>query len=184
MEEYVGIIKIFAGTYAPRGWMFCQGQMLNIQQNQALFSLISNKYGGDGVTTFALPDLRGTTAIGVGTSPISGTVYQWFQKGGVSNIQLSSNNIPSHTHSVTASVTLNCNMDGTETNEPAGNYLSISDGNAFSGATPAATGSDMLGVTNTLAMGNAGSSSPITKLMPYMALNYIICVTGYYPPRN
>lgn len=92
MDEMIGIIKIFAGTYAPRGWMFCQGQMLPIQQYQALYSILGTTYGGNGVTTFALPDLRGRMPIGAGQSPISTT--ELGEEQGVENTTILPSNLP------------------------------------------------------------------------------------------
>ena len=98
MEEYIGIVKIFAGNFAPRGWMLCQGQILSIAQNTALFSLLGTTYGGNGVTTFGLPNLCGMAPLGTGRSPISGNTYVEGQMGGTEKVTLLANHLPPHNH--------------------------------------------------------------------------------------
>src|SRR5438876_10960494 len=97
-QPFVGEIRMFAGNFAPAGWAFCQGQLMAISQNDTLFNLIGTTYGGDGQTTFALPDLQGRVPIHNGTNPGSGTNYQLGEKAGVEAVTLTTNQIPIHTH--------------------------------------------------------------------------------------
>src|ERR1041385_4367772 len=116
-QPYVGEIRIFAGTCAPAGWMFCDGATLAISENETLFQLIGTTYGGDGQETFNLPDLRGRVPIHQGTDPNSGSNYIIGETGGVESVTLTTQQIPAHTHSLTATTT-----PGTQLN-PGGNIL-------------------------------------------------------------
>lgn len=135
MEAFMGTIMPVAFTFAPRGWMLCQGQLISIQQNSALFALLGVQYGGDGVNTFALPDLRARTLVGMGASPIGMTVLQAQQFGtpnataqstGMASVTLSAANLPPHNHTVTiagdqfgATSTLHASSTGPGTTTPA-----------------------------------------------------------------
>jgi len=166
-QPYVGEIRIFAGNFAPAGWMFCEGQTLPIAENDVLFNLIGTTYGGDGQETFNLPDLRGRLPLHMGTQ--AGTTYQIGESAGVEEVTLTVNQIPSHTHgAVGAAVT------GDQTNAqgalPASSvtitpYLDISPDAAFNGN----------------AIGPAGGSQPHTNLQPYLCLSFIISLYGIYP---
>src|SRR5690606_18132066 len=105
MEEFIGVVKIFAGNFAPRGWAFCQGQIMSIAQNTALFSLLGTTYGGNGQTTFGLPDLRGRVAIGTGAGPGLTNIVGG-QVGGLEKVTLTINELPAHTHVATSNLTL------------------------------------------------------------------------------
>lgn len=201
MDEYLGIVKIFAGTYAPRGWQFCAGQILSIASNTALFSLLGTVYGGNGTNTFGLPDLRGRVPIGTtntGGSPLS--TYVLGQVGGVENVTLTVNQMPMHNHAATftpsggGSAVKASSSDGiapapSATNptlatakDPDGNVTI----NLYNAATPDITlntgGGGASGGTVTV---NAnGGNQPFSIIQPYLSMNYIICVEGLFPSRN
>jgi microcystin-dependent protein len=167
-QPYVGEIKMFAGTFAPAGWMFCEGQLLSISENETLFNLIGTTYGGDGQSTFALPDLRGRAPVHQGQgSGLSNWVIG--QAQGVENVTLIVNQIPAHSHAAGAS-TANGDSDS-----PAGRVPARS-----------AAGAPQYGTTMdaSLAPGAviaAGGSSPHNNMQPYLCINFIISLYGVYP---
>ncbi|WP_442795368.1 phage tail protein [Pelobium manganitolerans] len=200
-EEYVGVIKIFAGTYAPQGYLFCQGQTLQIMQYQALFSLIGIQYGGDGRSTFMLPNLCGRVPLGTGVSPVSGHNYQQSESGGVEAVTLNINQMPIHNHpasvqsgSASFAVTVNAGTAGTTTNDPTGAYWGKSPGTGaqqsqdYTNQKNVTMATDAVQVNGNItglnvAVGNSGGNQPHENRQPFLALNYIICVNGIYPPR-
>tara|TARA_R110002073_G_scaffold233329_2_gene394524 strand:+ start:11858 stop:12439 length:582 start_codon:yes stop_codon:yes gene_type:complete len=169
-EPYLGEIRMFAGNFAPRGWTLCLGQNLPINQNQALFSLLGTTYGGDGRTTFALPDLRGRVPIQV----VNGTGLFSFlgSRGGVERSTLTTSHLPSHNHTVTVGI----NTDlGTQAN-PTG-VLASHPGAFAEQSTP--------GVNfGTGLLNNTGSNQSINNMQPSIVINYIIALSGIYPSRN
>jgi microcystin-dependent protein len=181
MDEYLAIVKIFAGNFAPKGWAFCQGQIMSIAQNTALFSLLGTTYGGNGQTTFALPDLRGRAPIGVGQGPGLSN-YVLGQLGGTENVTLTTNNLPAHNHPVTGTVQLPVNGDSADAVGPEGTYPAISGTNIYSNAPVSGQFAGNLSVN--LQTGIAGGSQPVPVLNPYLAMNYIICLEGIFPSRN
>lgn len=202
MDEYLGMIKLFAGTYAPQGWMFCQGQVLSIQQYSALYSLLGTQFGGDGRTTFQLPDLRGRVSLGTGVSPVSGNNYQQGNSGGAETVALTTAQMPMHNHQASVqsggasfAVTVNAGTGGTPTNDPTGAYWGKSPGTGqvqsqdYTNEKNVQMAADAVQVNGTITglnvtVGNNGSSQSHENRQPYLAINSIICVTGYYPPRN
>jgi microcystin-dependent protein len=170
-SPFVGEIRLFAGNFAPQGWLFCDGQLLPISENDALFNLIGTTYGGDGQSTFALPDLRGRVPNHQGTSPSFGTNYIIGEMSGVEEITLTTQQLPVHTHPAVASTN-----QGTQGN-PGGNVLSNSQGakpyiedaptNAMSAASVTAV----------------GGSQPHTNLQPFICINYIISLFGVFPQQ-
>jgi microcystin-dependent protein len=178
MEAYIGSIILFAGNFAPRGWALCQGQILPIAQNTALFSLLGTTYGGNGQTTFALPDLRGRVPVGYGQGP---GLQDWVlgESQGVENVSLVVSQMPAHNHVVQVS------GGQADTATAGNNYLASANGafgtdpvtvNTYNG-TPSAT----LAV-NSLTV--AGGSQPHQNIQPSLCLNYIICLQGIFPTRN
>ena len=168
---YVGEIRIFAGNFAPAGWMFCEGQLLPISENETLFNLIGTTYGGDGQETFALPDLRGRIPLHQGTGPgLSGHILA--ETGGVEEVTLTINQIPAHNHPLLASA----DPGGAIT--PAGNTFgagaSVQIFRPIAANVPANAGS----------VGPAGGSQPHSNFHPYICINYIISLFGIYPPPN
>ena len=183
MDEYIGIIKIFAGNFAPRGWLMCNGQILPISQYSAVFSILGTTYGGDGVSTFALPNLQSRVPLGMGQGPGLSYYAQGQISGSEANTLLIPN-MPAHNHP---------------------SVLSVSSADAGQGAATVgvsiATPGTLTGRTFTPTMGfntttpnialnqssvvtaPVGQSSPVNNMQPYMAMNYIICLEGIYPSR-
>ncbi len=186
MEPMMAEIILFAGNYAPRGWAFCNGQILAIAQNQALYSLLGTTYGGDGRTSFALPDLRGRAPIHPGLGP-GLTLKRLGQSLGSELNQLNVTQLPNHNHDATAKV--NVSSKDADQESPVGNYLAPHSGrdsagevqvNAFSNTTDAEGGKNMVEVT----VGNTGGNQPINNMQPSLGINYIISMVGEYPPRS
>ncbi|HMQ49848.1 MAG TPA: tail fiber protein [Saprospiraceae bacterium] len=175
MDPIIGQIQPFGFNFPPKGWALCDGQILPISTNTALFSLLGVTYGGNGQTTFALPDLRGRAMMhqgnGLGIDPVV-----IGQKGGNNSTTLSSANLPSHTHAIQLPV--NNGTGGTD--EPAGAYLAASPaGDAFAG-TPGANQFYGSGI-NSSAVGNNQSFS---NMQPYLTISICIALQGIYPARN
>ena len=172
-DPFISEIRIFAGNFAPRNWLFCNGQLLPISQNTALFSILGTTYGGNGTTTFALPDLRGRVPIHAGQGPGTSN-YQLGQQAGSETVTLLSSQLPSHTHQV------NCVGSGGNAASPAGNLPAIeSTGTSLDYSAAAASGQMAAGM-----IAPAGGNSPVPVVQPYLTLNYIIAVQGIFPSRN
>ncbi|MEB2779834.1 tail fiber protein [Algoriphagus sp. C2-6-M1] len=180
MEELIGVIKLFAGNFAPRNYALCQGQLLAISTNQALFSILGTTYGGDGRTTFALPDLRARAAIGEGQGPGLSRVLLG-EKSGAQHLTLTVNNMPNHTHPLNVSTSTGI------TNNPAGQFIAAHNVTVERNGLPIA-GSSFNAASNATmapnAIGNTGGNTPINTMNPYLGLHYIICIYGVYPSRN
>jgi microcystin-dependent protein len=168
---FLGMVMPFAGNFAPRGWVSCEGQLLAIQQNAALFSLLGTSYGGNGTSTFALPDLRGRAVIGQGMAP-GLSPYSTGQKGGTENTTISINNLPPHTHTIT----IQANGDGSSASDPTNDYLAVAPDNIYATSGNVNMASQPAGVT--------GGSQPFSNLRPYLAMFQIIATSGVYPSRN
>ncbi|MEX2513981.1 MAG: tail fiber protein [Cyclobacteriaceae bacterium] len=180
MEEFIGTLKLFAGNFAPRGWAFCHGQLLPINNYSAVFSLLGTMYGGDGRTNFALPDLRGRVPVGFGQGPGLSN-YQQGQTGGQESTTLTQGNMPSHNHSIAVSST-----DGSS-NNPSGKYPAQAVVQVERGAPNLPVNSYGDSGNATLApqsVGNAGGNQPFENRQPYLGLNYIICLEGIFPSRQ
>ncbi len=178
-DQFIGEIRMFAGNYPPKGWAFCDGQLMPISQNTALFSLLGTNYGGNGQTTFALPNLNGRTPIGAGQG--SGLTDRYLgESGGADNVTLSTNELPSHQHSMVASgsVTLPANGTTGDTDSPA----NVNPANVTNGYS-ATAGSNMKTTDYKIELSNVGSSLPHNNLQPYLVLRYIIALQGIYPQR-
>jgi microcystin-dependent protein len=192
-ESYIATIGIFAGTFAPRNWALCQGQTMAIQQYTALFSLVGTTYGGNGHTTFNLPDLRGRMPVGVGAGPGLPN-YSLGQAGGTPNNTLTVANLPAHTHALTGSIVVKTADQKADThvgkgNPLAKNALDVQDNNRtieiYSSVPTYNDGNTLGGVTNgNLAVASSGNNQPLSITQPYLALNYCICINGIYPSRN
>jgi microcystin-dependent protein len=171
-DPYLGQITMFAGNFAPRGWAFCDGQLLPISSYDALFSILGTTYGGDGRTTFALPDLRGRVAMhagnGNGLSPRS-----LGQKGGTETNTITVNQMPPHNHSVNA-VTTDGNTN-VPTNALPANTKTL-DKEYSTDANDTTMKSNMINIT--------GGGQPVNNIQPYQTVNYIIALYGVYPSRN
>jgi microcystin-dependent protein len=184
MNFYLAQIVLFAGDFAPKNFLTCSGQILSIAQNQALFALLGTTYGGNGVSTFQLPDLRGSVIVSAGQGP-GRSNYSLGQTGGTENVTLTSNNLPSHTHTVTsATVTINANDGRADATSPNGAALAQQSQTPVYAATSDGTKMSAKAATLTVTVGPAGGNQPMAILSPYLTLNYCICVSGLFPPRN
>jgi microcystin-dependent protein len=160
---------MFAGNFAPANWALCNGQILSIASNEVLFTLIGTTYGGDGQSTFALPNLVGRIPVHQGTG--AGASYVAGQSAGAEQISVLSNQMPTHTHALRAST-----ADGTSA-DPTGAVWAESDARTFNSAAP-----DQALHASTLAA--AGGAGPHSNLMPYLAINFIISLFGVFPSQN
>jgi microcystin-dependent protein len=178
-EQYLGEIRLFAGNFAPRGWTFCAGQLLPINQNQALFSLLGTTFGGNGTTNFALPDYRGRAAVGTGTTIILG------EKQGAETTILTQANLPVHSHTQPIMVsstkaTLNVPTTSAAIASPAITVNSATrDMLGYNTATP---NTALLGTATTTA--GTVSPTPISTMQPSIVMTYIIALQGIYPSPN
>ncbi|GEO10041.1 phage tail protein [Segetibacter aerophilus] len=175
-EPFIGQITLFAGTFAPRGWAFCQGQILSIAQNTALFSILGTTYGGNGQTTFALPDLRGRVPVGPGQGPGLSN-YSLGQQSGSESVTLTVGNMPSHNHPLAASTS-----DG-DASSPTNNYNAVTiDPSTLNSMNTYKTAANTN--MNPAAIGQAGGNQPHQNMQPYTCINYIIALEGIFPSRN
>ena len=170
-EPFVGEIRMFAGNFAPRGWAFCDGQLLAISQNDALFSLLGTIYGGDGRTTFGLPEMRGRIPLHQGAGP-GLTNKPLGSKAGAENVTLTTNHLASHTHD------LNANTGPGTSDSPSGTVLAADGSIRSYSPTPQSMN------LNASAVQNTGGSSVHNNLMPTLCVNFIIALFGIYPSRN
>jgi microcystin-dependent protein len=178
MEGYLGEIRIFAGNFAPGAWNFCDGSLQSISVYTALFSIIGTTYGGDGQTTFALPDFRGRLPVGTGTGPGLPS-YELGQVGGHENVSMTTATMPAHTHATTFSARMPAFSEAGAA-DPTGAILA-SLTNAY---TNSPTDSTLNPFTTSVTLGTIGQGIPFPVMQPYLALNYIICMEGIYPSRN
>lgn len=173
-QPYVGEIRMFAGNFAPNGWMFCEGQTLPISENEVLFQLIGTTYGGDGQDTFNLPNLASRVPIHMGTGP-DGTTYQIGEMAGTEQETLTVQQIPNHTHPVLATNASSSQMPG---------------GAMLGPATSSQAGVKMYGVDTPLvslasqAVSPVGGSQPHENTQPFLCINFIISLFGIFPSQN
>lgn len=172
MDGVIGTIWMFGGNFAPRNWAFCQGQLLSISSNTSLFSILGTTYGGDGRSTFGLPDFRGRVAMGAGNGP-GLTPNRIGQKGGAETVGLNANQMPSHSHATAVNVSNAPGEESTVSGQVIANHASAFNENPVSGQT-------LGGVTSAA----AGGSQAHTNLQPYTVVNYVICLNGIYPSRS
>jgi len=174
-EPFVAEIRIFAGNFAPVGWAFCNGQLMPISQNTALFSLLGTTYGGDGKSTFALPDMQGRAPMHPGSGP-GLTPRDLGEIGGSAEVTLFSSQIPSHTHGLQASAATATSSD------PTNNLLASPAANPkFTSLYNNTNGSATL---SPFTLSIAGGDQPHNNLQPYLALSFIIALQGIFPSRN
>lgn len=176
-QPFLGEIKLFAGNFQIRGWAYCNGQLLSIAQNDALYTLLGTTYGGDGVNTFALPNLQSRVAIHQGTGG-GLTTRVLGESSGVENAALTTTNLPAHTHQVIATT-----VDGTSSSPANALPAAPALPSAFLYLNGAATGTTDAAPAPT-AITSAGNSVPHNNIMPVLALNYIIALEGVYPSQN
>lgn len=176
-QPFLGEIEIFAFNFAPKGWAFCQGQFLPISQNTALFSLLGTQYGGNGTSTFALPNLQGCIPNHAGQGP-GLSQYVQGQTGGSATVTLTTNTIPAHTHTVPVT-----SVNG-QVNTPTTANIVGALGGGRGGGGGSAYGTTTLANMATQAGNTAGGSQPHNNMAPYVALNYCIALQGIFPSRN
>lgn len=178
MEGYISEIRLFAANFAPRNWAYCQGQIMSIAQNTALFSLLGTTYGGNGQTTFGLPDFRSRTAVGTGQGAgLSNCVLGEME--GTETVTLTVNQIPSHNHVANGTVSPGAFSGSGGESNPVGQWP------ASSPDLYSTTASGSMGKSPaTLTIQVAGSSAPHINVQPYLGMNYIICLYGIFPSRN
>ena len=174
-EPYLGSIVMFAGNFAPRGWAFCAGQLLAIATNTALFSILGTTFGGNGIQTFALPDLRGRAPVGTGQGPgLTNIVIG--ELAGAEHVTLTTSNMPAHNHLI------NCDNTGQSSTAPSGMIPGLSDDRTtslavYSSNPPNAT-------MNPQMVGSAGGSQQFNIRDPFLGINFIIALEGIFPSRN
>lgn len=170
-EPYVGEIRMFAGNFAPNGWMMCQGQTLPISENDVLFTLLGTTYGGDGEETFNLPNLQGRFPIHQGTG--AGSTYQLGETGGSESVTLTVQQIPSHSHPVTAT-----SANGGQATPQNNVFAAVQSGNQmYNDQAPN-------GTMNANAVNPIGGSQPHDNMAPYLCINFIISLFGRFPSPN
>ena len=174
-EPFLGMIIIVPYNFAPRGWAFCNGQILPIAQNTALFSLLGTTFGGNGQTTFALPDLRGRVSNSSGQGPGLSS-YDLGQVGGVESETMTINQMPAHNHLVA------CLQGDATSARPANNVPAILNVPSDAGSLLYAPTTDSLMAATMIT--NTGGSQPFSTLQPYLTLNYCIALEGIFPSRN
>jgi microcystin-dependent protein len=186
MDAFLGEIRAMGFGFNPQNWMLCAGQILPIQQYTALFSLLGTTYGGNGTTTFQLPNLQGQVAVSSGQSTI-GQNYDLGETGGAANVTLLAPEMPAHTHTA----------NGANATQPIVNTVSTPANNTYianpvaktspTTGTPgrgyAPTTATPIATLNPMAVGLNGSTLPHNNMMPYLAINYCICINGYFPQR-
>ncbi len=180
MEGYIGEIRWFAATFEPRNWAYCDGRLLSIAQNSALFSILGTTYGGNGIQTFALPDFRGRTAVSSGQGAGLSNYVEGEKTGNI-NVTLISSNLPPHNHPVTGTVTPSGGGGGGDSS-PVSNYPA-NDGNlnyATGTALNAQSGNANFSLSTTV----TGNNLPVSIEQPYLGMNYVVCMYGIYPSRN
>jgi microcystin-dependent protein len=165
---YVGEIRMFAGNFAPVGWMFCQGQSLAISENDVLFNLIGTTYGGDGQSTFNLPDLQSRIPVHMGAG------FQSGQSGGAETVTLTTSQIPSHTHIP------QCSGNAGSDASPLNNVWAVAGSNIYSDPTNGPTDTAM----DPGALGNSGGSQPHDNMVPFLCINFIISLFGIFPSQT
>jgi microcystin-dependent protein len=173
-EKYLAQIVMFGCNFAPRNFADCDGQLLSIAQYSAVFSLLGTTYGGDGRTTFGLPDLRGRAALHHGNSTGPGlTVYSLGQKAGLANVQLNNTHMPAHTHAAVGN-----NNEGTVASPDGASWAMAGADrniNLYSSGTPNVNMASLL---------NTGGGQPHNNLMPFLGVRFCICLQGLFPSRN
>jgi microcystin-dependent protein len=172
MQTYIGEIRMFGGNFAPSGWALCNGQLMAISDNAALFDLIGTTYGGDGQSTFALPDLQGRFPMHQGTNPQSGVTVVIGERSGTETVTLTVTQIPAHTHPAI------CSSGGGNSETPVGNFWAT-DPMGNTAAYTTAPDSQMLGS----AIETTGGS-PHDNMKPFLAVNFIISLFGIFPSQS
>jgi microcystin-dependent protein len=181
MEGTIGEIRMFAGNFFPKNWAFCQGQLIAIQSNTALFAILGTTYGGNGTSNFGLPNMSGRTPVGAGQGP-GLSPYVIGQVGGTETQTLTAANLPPHTHPVAGSITMQASTVLGNKDAPQGSYPAFfTDTEAYNTGSNGAMAAMQL---SPLVVGQAGGTSPYSSRQPVLGINYIICMFGVFPARN
>ncbi|MCH8293323.1 phage tail protein [Candidatus Poribacteria bacterium] len=193
MDPFIGQIIMFGGNFAPRGWALCNGQLLSIASNSALFAILGTTYGGDGRTTFGLPDMRGRVSVHPGTGP-GLSPRRLGEKGGTETVTLNTNQIPAHNHSATVNNTVNTTVNAVSTPgnspSPGGNVWALSSDTDIRTYSTSANNATMRGdavdvsVSSTATIGNTGGNGAHNNMQPFLGIHYIIALAGIFPARN
>ncbi|SNR47376.1 phage tail protein [Flavobacterium sp. ov086] len=179
MEGTIGEIRLFAGSFAPRNWSYCNGNLIAIQSNTALFSILGTYYGGNGTTSFGLPDLRGRVALGNGQGP-GLSDYSLGDMAGASSISLTVAEIPPHTHISTANIAVPAYSDEGDANTPTGNVLAAKASMFSTGGVD----TNLKPIPYPVTVSLAGNGQPLGLNQPSIGMNYIICMYGNFPSRS
>jgi microcystin-dependent protein len=179
MDGTIGEIRLFAAAFAPKNWWYCDGSLIAIRTNTALFSILGTYYGGDGKTTFGLPDLKGRTVLGAGQGPGLSS-YELGQMDGANSITLTNAELPSHTHVSVGNISVPAYSDEGDSPDPNQNILAAK-ANMYS-----TTGVDtaMKASAYTVEVSLTGGNQPLALNQPSLGMNYIICMYGNFPPRG
>lgn len=179
MDGTIGEIRLFAADFAPKSWQYCNGALLAIRSNTALFSILGTTYGGDGQTTFGLPNLAGRSVVGVGQGPGLSANYKLGNMAGTNSVQLTTANLPAHIHAVAGSIQIPAYSDEGNSSTPANNILA-SKGDMYNQNSNSTTKPFPL----TLQIGDSGGNNALTFVQPSLGMNYIICINGVFPSRG
>ena len=183
-DPFIGSIQYFAFDFAPRGYALCNGALLPVNQNQALFALLGTYYGGNGTTNFGIPDLQGRTMVGYfmgGSQPSNSNPYNIGAKAGAESVTLLPAALPVHTH--TAAPTVGVNTGTGSAPAATGAYPAVPKGGNINMYSTTASTTDKLGAA-TVTVGTTGASTPVSVLSPYLALTCCIATVGLFPSRN
>ncbi len=180
MEGTLGVITAVGYPWAPRSWASCDGQLLAISSNQALFALLGTTYGGDGRTTFALPDFRGRVMVHQGTGPGLGS-YMMGQKGGSQTVTLNVTHMPQHSHTISGTVTVGASDEDANETDPTNQVLAVS---SFIYRGAASSGVNLGGTSFSGQIGYSGNGQPFDNRSPFLVANMVICIAGIFPSRN
>jgi microcystin-dependent protein len=179
MEPFIGTIEFFGFNFVPRYYYACNGQLLSIAQNQALFALLGTQFGGNGIQTFALPNLQGCVPIGQGPTP-EGSLRQIGQLVGVEKYALSVQNMPMHTHNIGGAIVQGCNPDSADSDSPENTVPAASGASMYASASSGA----MAATTVNLSTAFIGSDVPVNNMQPSLVLNACIASQGIFPSRQ
>ncbi|WP_312344430.1 phage tail protein [Chryseobacterium binzhouense] len=179
MEGTIGEIRLFAANFAPKDWWYCDGSLLAIRTNTALYAILGTTYGGDGKTTFGLPNLKGRSAVGAGQGP-GLSYYNLGAAAGNNAVTLNMSNLPAHTHAATGSVVIPAFSEEGDSGSPSNNVL------AAKGGMYSSQGSDSTTkpIPLPLQIGAVGGNAPLSINQPSLGMNYIICMYGVFPQRS
>ncbi|MCD1116364.1 phage tail protein [Chryseobacterium turcicum] len=179
MEGTIGEIRLFAANFAPQYWSYCNGALMAISSNTALFSILGTTYGGDGRVTFGLPNLAGRAAVGVGQGP-GLSYYDLGEMTGVNSTTLAISNLPPHTHTAGGNIVIPAFSEEGNSGSPASNVLAANGAMYTSQPSDSSTKATPLNIQ----VGVAGGSNPVNITQPSIGMNYIICMYGVFPSRN